>query len=39
MKLQCFPMITVVFTVVLFLGYMITELGHLWTVKNRKTLF
>ena len=38
MKLQCFPMITVVFTVVLFLGYMITELCHLWTVKNRNKI-
>ena len=36
MRLECFPMITVVFTVVLFLGSRITELCHLWTVKHCK---
>ena len=36
MRLQCFPMITVVFMVVLFLGSRITELCHLWTVKHCK---
>ena len=34
MRLLCFPMITVVFTVALLLGSRITELCHLWTVKT-----
>ena len=37
-EVQCVAMVTVVFTVVLFLDSRITELCHLWTIRNCKRL-